>query len=420
MGNVNCCSSRPVPGSLKRNTLKNSRNNYGYKDVDQMDFAKLGADGECPLSIGNSCYKTSSSKKVSLEDFALLKVLGKGSFGKVLLVEKMDTGLLYAMKVLKKDVIIQRKQKVHMRAEREILETVDSPFILGLHYAFQTNDKLYLVMDFMSGGELFFHLRREKKFLESKTRFYAAEIILALEHLHSVGIIYRDLKPENILIGADGHIKIADFGLSKQGIEEGAKTYTFCGTPEYLAPEILQAKGHDKAVDYWSLGALIYEMLTGAPPFYSRDKQQMFRNILEKPLEIKPYFSAEAGSLLSSLLVVDPNKRLANVTELKAHPFFKGFDWEKAVKCQVKPPFIPKTSNDKDLKYFDKMFTEASVDETPSHGQMKGKSVESSYGYTFHGFTYEPEKSIREEETAEDIDFVKHEGNRKEYHKISP
>jgi serine/threonine protein kinase len=193
------------------------------------------------------------------------------------------------MKVLKKEQIASRNLRVktkgklilfNFEAEREILEKIKNPFIVDLHYAFQTEDKLYFIMDFLNGGELFWHLRKDMKFSEKRARFYAAEIVCAIETLHANGIIYRDLKPENIILDSTGNLKITDFGLSKQGLgndtqEANAKTYSFCGTPEYLAPEIITGQGHDKAVDWWSLGALIYEMLSGRPPHYSKNRKQM-------------------------------------------------------------------------------------------------------------------------------------------------
>ena len=211
------------------------------------------------------------------------------------------------MKALKKDMIEKRNQIVHTKTERLILGDVESPFVVSLKFAFQTPEKLYMVMDFVNGGELFFHLRRSTRFNEERTQFYAAQILLALDYLHSLGIIYRDLKPENVLLDKDGNIKLTDFGLSKKffGNFCDQKAFSFCGTPEYLAPEILKGTGHDKAVDFWSLGALIYEMLSGIPPWYSKNREQMFRNMLSKPLEIKPHFSPSATDLLKSLLTID-------------------------------------------------------------------------------------------------------------------
>jgi len=255
----------------------------------------------------NEQTESTSKKPIKLDEFNIEKVIGKGAFGKVFLVTKRDTNQVYAMKALRKDMIEKRNQRLHTETERQILGDVDSPFIVQLRYAFQTHKKLYMVMDFINGGELFFHLRKKQRFSEDRTRFYAAEILLALDYLHSIGVIYRDLKPENVLLDSEGHIKLTDFGLSKQffGPERNQKAFSFCGTPEYLAPEILKGTGHDKAVDYWSLGALIYEMLTGAPPWYSRNRDEMFRNMLSKPFDVKPYFSAAATDLLRILLQID-------------------------------------------------------------------------------------------------------------------
>lgn len=193
------------------------------------------------------------NKKISLNDFELMTVIGRGSFGKVYLVKKAGTENYFALKKLRKDVVAQRNLFIKTQAERDILEKIDSPFIVKLHYAFQTPAKLYFVMDFLNGGELFYHLRKDMKFSERRACFYAAQLVEAMRCLHQNGIIYRDLKPENVLLDADGYIKITDFGLSKQGMSTVRRTYSYCGTPEYIAPEIIQGIGHDKAADWWSL-----------------------------------------------------------------------------------------------------------------------------------------------------------------------
>ena len=214
--------------------------------------------------------------KVGAADFDLLKVLGKGGYGKVFQVRKTsgnDRHKLYAMKVLKKATIARNaKDTAHTKAERNILESVKNPFVVDLIYAFQTDGKLYLILEYLSGGELFMQLEKEGIFMEDMASFYLTEILLALEHLHSEGIIYRDLKPENILLDATGHIKLTDFGLCKESIFEGAQTHTFCGTIEYMAPEILLRHGHDKSVDWWSFGALMFDMLTGSVVFFGFNK----------------------------------------------------------------------------------------------------------------------------------------------------
>eukprot|EP00111_Clytia_hemisphaerica_P016324 TCONS_00048334-protein len=249
------------------------------QEMEEMDhdhmIEALGDDVEkVPL-----CQETVNPKeKLGPSDFDLLKVLGKGGYGKVFLVRKRtgrDADKIFAMKVLKKATIVRnQKDTAHTKAERNILEAIKFPFIVDLLYAFQTGKKLYLILEYLPGGELFMHLEREGVFLEDTASFYLAEITLALEHLHSEGIIYRDLKPENILLDLKGHIKLTDFGLCKESIFHADRTHTFCGTIEYMAPEVLTRSGHGKAVDWWSLGTLMFDMLTGAPPFCSENRKK--------------------------------------------------------------------------------------------------------------------------------------------------
>ena len=205
---------------------------------------------------GGADAASAAARRVGLREFVLLKVVGKGSFGKVMQVRKRDTGRIYAMKVLQKANIIRRNQVEHTRTERNVLSRIMHPFIVGLNFAFQTEDKLYFVLDYCAGGELFFHLGREGKFDEPRSRFYAAQIVLALEHLHKMSVIYRDLKPENVLLDHRGNVRITDFGLSKENVEAvDSGAHSFCGTPEYLAPEVLNRSGHGRAVDWWSENA---------------------------------------------------------------------------------------------------------------------------------------------------------------------
>jgi serine/threonine protein kinase len=244
-----------------------------------------------------------------------------------------------------------------------------------------------MILDYINGGELFFHLKKEGRFPENRVRFYAAEIVCALAHLHSLGIVYRDLKPENILLNSEGHITITDFGLSKQ-IDEGG-THTFCGTPEYLAPEVLKGQGHGMAVDWWSLGTLIYEMLTGLPPFYSQNINIMYQKILNGELRFPSYVSSEAQSLLEGLLTRDVDKRLGSGADgsfdIKKHVFFTGIDWEKLERKEIEPPFRPKVKSEVDTSQIDTAFTQ----EKP-----QDSLVEHSLGDTlnkennFDGFTF--------------------------------
>jgi len=304
--------------------------------------------------------ESDNAPRVTLDDFELLCVVGRGSFGKVMKVRHKGTREVFAMKVLRKDMIIKENMVSHTKSEKQILQDMRHPFIVGLKYAFQTEEKLYLVLDFLSGGELFFHLKEETKFGVERAKFYCAEIVMAIEHLHKHDIIYRDLKPENVVLNNEGHVVLTDFGLAKTSISNATPTYTFCGTPEYLAPEILKGQGHAKAVDWWSLGILLYEMLVGLPPFYSENLNEMYELILKAPLKFPNFVPMEAQSLLRMLLEREEHKRLGagqtDGAEIRAHPFFSNIDWEKLYNKQLPPPFIPNIKED-DTRYFDEEFT---------------------------------------------------------------
>lgn len=326
-------------------------------------------------------------KKVSLDDFVQIKVVGRGGFGKVLLVKKKDTGKVYAMKVLKKDVVAARGEVEHTRTEKSVMSKLDHPFLAKLYWSFQTGEKLYFIMDFINGGELFFHLSREKKFTEDRTRFYSAEIISGVEYLHKAGVIYRDLKPENLLLNAQGHIIMTDFGLSKEGlIDKNSTTTTFCGTPEYLAPEIIQGKDYTKAIDWWSVGTLIFEMLTGLPPFYSDDEENMYRKIMTGELTFPPGLSNEVKDIVSKFLIRDPEKRLQNAEDIRSHPWFKNLDWAKLESLQITPPFKPDVKSVDDLAYFDGEFLDEDVNDEDD--EVDGTTKGAAHKDAFHGFTY--------------------------------
>ena len=248
------------------------------------------------------------------------------------------------MKILRKKHLLQRGQIERTRTERKVLSKVNHPFIMKLHFAFQSQDKLFLVLDYCAGGELFFHLSRHRRFSEKWTRFYTAELLLALGHLHSHGIIYRDLKPENVLLDSDGHVKLGDFGLAKTGIEhpyKGAKS--LCGTPEYMAPEVLQQMGHGFCVDYWGLGMLTYEMMTGLPPWYTTDRQKLFKRLNHAPLDIPSFFSPHASLFVSTLLERDPRRRLGVRGNYSAtsHDFFRRLDFKALALRQIDAPILP-------------------------------------------------------------------------------
>uniref|UniRef100_A0AAQ5XVG3 non-specific serine/threonine protein kinase n=1 Tax=Amphiprion ocellaris TaxID=80972 RepID=A0AAQ5XVG3_AMPOC len=252
---------------------------------------------------------TTHHKRKTMSDFDYLKLLGKGTFGKVILVREKASGKYYAMKILKKEVIIAKDEVAHTLTESRVLKNTRHPFLTSLKYSFQTKDRLCFVMEYVNGGELFFHLSRERVFSEERTRFYGAEIVSALDYLHSAKIVYRDLKLENLMLDKDGHIKITDFGLCKEGITDAATMKTFCGTPEYLAPEVLEDNDYGRAVDWWGLGVVTYEMMCGRLPFYNQDHEKLFELILMEDIKFPRTLSADAKSLLSGLLIKDPNKR---------------------------------------------------------------------------------------------------------------
>ena len=304
-------------------------------------------------------------KTVKEENFKILKVIGRGSYGKVCLVEYLPRNEIYAMKSLKKDLLIQEEQVECTLLEKEIMETVDHPFICKLVFCFQTEDRINFVMPFIPGGELFEELKRTKFFSEDRAKFYLAQIALAIQYLHDKGIIYRDLKPENVLIDENGYLKIADFGLSKK-IENNELTYSFCGTPEYLAPEVINEEGHDKNVDWWSLGIILYEMLFGIPPFYLKDLNKLYDLIKSgEPNFPKQYpISKEAKDLIKKLLVKDVKKRFGynkGLEEIKNHPFFNGVDFDAILNKKVKAPYIPQISGNTDVQHFSTTFTNESL-----------------------------------------------------------
>lgn len=317
------------------------------------------------------------SGRVSLDDFTLIKVIGKGTYGKVMLVRHKKVrfdiyvrghlfinqdNAVYAMKMLRKEHVVKRNQVEHTKTERNVLEAVSHPFIVNMIYAFQTPKKLYFILEYCPGGELFFHLSRAARFSEPRCRFYACEILLAIEYLHKHDIVYRDLKPENVLLDGDGHVKLTDFGLSKEGISDNFSAKSICGTPEYLAPEILDRHGHGKAVDWYSFGALIYEMLTGLPPYYTKDREKLFERIRKGELQFPSYVSPSSRSLLEGLLRRDPALRLGasaqDADEIKRHPFFFGIDWLAVYSRRLTPPFKPNVTSQTDVKYFDREFVD--------------------------------------------------------------
>lgn len=344
-----------------------------YKDVVETENKRQTEVRKKTTTI----FKKSKSGtgEICIEDFELLKVLGKGAFGKVMLAQKKDNSRIYAIKVLKKQQIVEMEQMEHTKAEKIILQHVNHPFLVGLEYAFQTPEKLYFVMEFMQGGELFQHLRNQRRFTEKQAKFYAACITLGLGHLHNKNYIYRDLKLENLLLDEYGYAKLTDFGLAKF-VSTDEAALTFCGTPEYLSPEVILDKGHNRPSDWWALGILIYEMIFGIPPFYSSNVQNMYRKIVKEKVVFKPgiKISDEAKDIINKLLVKSQSRRLgseADSLEVLSHPWFSDLDWSKLLERKLKAPFVPEVSGDKWLKNFDKEFTDEQVRDTKLKVDLK-------------------------------------------------
>jgi len=358
----------------------------GHHASDQWYSATAGS-GSFHLKID---FKPIRNEPLTIEAFDLLKVIGKGSFGKVMQVRKKDTQRIYALKTIRKAHIAQRPGEItHILAERTVLALVNNPFIVPLKFSFQNPDKLYLVMSFVNGGELFYHLQREGKFDEGRSRFYAAELLCALEHLHGFNVVYRDLKPENILLDYTGHIALCDFGLCKLNMSETEKTNTFCGTPEYIAPELLESQGYTKTVDWWTLGVLLYEMMTGLPPFYDENVNTMYQRILTDPLHFPPDMPSEARSVMTGLLQRDPTRRLGvnGGEEIKRHPFFSKYvHWNQLLAKKIQPPFKPSVESVLDVANFDPDFTNEEAQDSVVTDSALSETVQDQ----FRGFTYNP------------------------------
>uniref|UniRef100_A0A8C4DEC6 Ribosomal protein S6 kinase n=1 Tax=Dicentrarchus labrax TaxID=13489 RepID=A0A8C4DEC6_DICLA len=343
------------------------------------------------------------SEKADASQFELLKVLGQGSFGKVFLVRKVtppDANQLYAMKVLKK-ATLKVRDRVRTKMERDILADVNHPFVVKLHYAFQTEGKLYLILDFLRGGDLFTRLSKEVMFTEEDVKFYLAELALGLDHLHSLGIIYRDLKPENILLDEEGHIKLTDFGLCKEAIDHEKKAYSFCGTVEYMAPEVVNRQGHIHSADWWSFGVLMFEMLTGALPFQGKDRKETMNLILKARLGMPQFLSSEAQSLLRALFKRNPANRLGSgadgAEEIKRHGFFSTIDWNKLFRRELKPPFRPAVARPDDTFYFDSEFTSRTPKDSPGVPPSAGAHQ------LFRGFSFIASTLLDEEGSVEQV-----------------
>nr|XP_046210670.1 protein kinase C epsilon type-like isoform X3 [Oncorhynchus gorbuscha] len=374
-----------------RKALSFDQRGQEHKSASSSSSSKVAVGSEGGEARENGELKTVQTKRMMLQNFLFIKVLGKGSFGKVMLAELKGTDEVYAVKVLKKDVILQDDDVDCTLTEKRILALARKhPYLTQLFCCFQNKDRLFFVMEYVNGGDLMFQIQRSRKFDETRSRFYAAEVTSALMFLHQHGVIYRDLKLDNILLDAQGHCKLADFGMCKEGILNGVTTTTFCGTPDYIAPEILQELEYGPSVDWWALGVLMYEMMAGQPPFEADNEDDLFESILHDDVLYPVWLSKEAVSILKAFMTKSPNKRLGCVITqgleeaIKVHPFFKEMDWVLLEQKRVKPPFKPRIKTKRDVNNFDQDFTR----EEPVLTPVEDAIIKQINQDEFKGFSY--------------------------------
>jgi serine/threonine protein kinase len=355
------------------------------------DFS-IDAPSKTSTMLGNNIMR-----KMSADDFEPIKCLGKGSYGTVLLVRQLSTGRLFAQKTFKKaSITVHKKMIEQTKTERNILESVNRyPFIVNFYYAFQDHEKLYLILEYAQGGELFHHLETERMFSEDVAAFYMAEMVLALNHLHrNVGVIYRDLKPENCLLDQEGHLLLTDFGLSKVTLDDESPCRSILGTPEYMAPEVIEGKEYGAAVDWWSLGALGYDLLTGSPPFTGNNNAKIQEKILKQKPNMPYYLSADAKDLLLRLLRKDPKKRLGynpdkDLLTIKKHRFFRKIDWKKLEARECEPPIQPLITDPELAENFNQEFTDL-----PLSPVLTRNFLSEAQSNPFGGFSFVASQSL--------------------------
>ena len=345
------------------NSYRDERRKYKYRGEEDLEVieehveVEIVNDDDSDLSFESLDYDEVNNYEPKLEDFKIIKVIDKGSFGKVFLVENKLNGKFYAMKRIRKDVLIEKKQIENTQNEKKILLDLDHPFLLGMSYVIQNDLRIYFFLDFIEGGNLYQNLFKVKRFKEHQVKFFAAQLVLAFAFMHENSIVHRDLKPENVLLGADGYLKLADFGLAKPLDKNKPYTYSFCGTTEYLAPEIIKDEGHSFTVDWWTLGVLIYELRTGRTPFLHKNSHQTTkliksgRVIFPDPVKHKIDMSEEFKDFILKLLHKNPKKRLGHNSskEVMNHPWFNDMDWKKLENKKIKTPYMPEIK-EKNLK----------------------------------------------------------------------
>jgi len=332
-------------------------------DIEVREFRERIADAKHPLAICREKFNTKLNElqtgylsENTLASYRVDRVLGTGSFGRVLLVQDKTTKKVGALKIISKDRIVKTKQVEHTIGEKDILFCTKSPFIVALFDYFQDRSSIYLVLEFVNGGEMFTVLQRQpnRRFSAVQTRFFAAEVVMAFEYLHNLDVMHRDLKPENMLIDWRGHCKLTDFGFAKR-VDHA--TYTMCGTPEYLAPEIIANKGYTRAVDWWAVGVLIFEMRKGRSPFEAKEQMDMFRKITKCEFKFPRNFSEPERQLIMGFLQVDITRRLGymhgGAARIKREPYFEGLDWNRLARQKYQSPFKPGVTGEADSSKFD-------------------------------------------------------------------
>lgn len=409
---VDTCSDINNNININKNNINvniNNESNEQSSGPPGFPAAELNLEKDVHIAFRN---KYQQDLALGPRDFEFVKVLGRGAFAKVYLVRGKGSNHTkwYALKAYNKQAVVQKNQARYIHTEKAALQACsDHPFIVTLHYAFQSKDRIFLVMDYCGGGDLLSALTRRKCFTESESCFYIAEIVLALVHLHSKNIVFRDLKPENVVMDMDGHCLLTDFGISKEGVQDHSSANTFCGSPMYLAPEMLTRSGHGFALDWYSVGALLYELLTGLPPYYANDKKQLFHNILKGNLPIPDNISTNARSILHGLLNRDPSKRLGSGPrgnkEIMEHPFFTNINWQMLYERKLEPPFKPQTTGPgtdlPDISNFPLNFTDQVISDSErgiESPTSKGKANATNQNRQFfEDFDFTPQLALNKE-----------------------